>query len=501
MSPPRERSALTRPAAGVVLALFLALPIAAHVGSPDIFYQGEAGPYPVRVIVRPPGVVPGLAEISVRVEDEGVEQVSARPVRWDAGLEGAPRADVAQPVRGDETLYTTELWLMTSGSYSVYVTVEGERGEGTAIVPVQSVATRRLEMPPWMEAVLIILGLLLVVGAVRIGAAAVDSTRAAGEEPDRARRWRAMTIAAVLTGLILWGGKVWWTSIDGDHLRSLFTSYSTRTGVTVQDGWRVLELEIDDERWRRAPALAPDHGKLMHMFLIRVPELDAFAHLHPIRQSETSFAVTLPQLPAGTYDVYADVTNERGFAQTLTQTVDLPAPVAAPGPSPAGLEPDPDDSWHPGNPSSPDRYVFDDGFTLIRETDGEPVEVGREMTFAFALENAAGEPAPLEPYMGMISHAAVRRHDGEVFVHLHPTGTISMAAQQLFKQRQSGGETMDHSGHEMDHSGHAMHMDAVTRAAMPYEFPRSGPYRVWVQVKSGGKVYTGVYDVDVGDSS
>ena len=30
----------------------------AHVGSPDTYFEGAAGPYPVRVVVRNPGVVP-----------------------------------------------------------------------------------------------------------------------------------------------------------------------------------------------------------------------------------------------------------------------------------------------------------------------------------------------------------------------------------------------------------------------------------------------------------
>ena len=31
----------------------------AHVGSLNVFYEGKAGTYPIRVIIRPPGVVPG----------------------------------------------------------------------------------------------------------------------------------------------------------------------------------------------------------------------------------------------------------------------------------------------------------------------------------------------------------------------------------------------------------------------------------------------------------
>ncbi len=79
--------------ATVALALFVALlgpPRAdAHVGSPNVFFEGMAGPYPVRVIIRPPGVVPGLAEIAVRLQAP-VDAVSIRLFRWDVGEQGAP---------------------------------------------------------------------------------------------------------------------------------------------------------------------------------------------------------------------------------------------------------------------------------------------------------------------------------------------------------------------------------------------------------------------------
>ena len=39
----------------------------AHVGSPDTFFGGKAGPYDVRVTVRLPGVIPGRAQVTVRV--------------------------------------------------------------------------------------------------------------------------------------------------------------------------------------------------------------------------------------------------------------------------------------------------------------------------------------------------------------------------------------------------------------------------------------------------
>src|SRR5262249_25642766 len=44
----------------VVISLVLAIAPAtrAHVGSPNVFFDGQAGPNPVRVILRPPAVLP-----------------------------------------------------------------------------------------------------------------------------------------------------------------------------------------------------------------------------------------------------------------------------------------------------------------------------------------------------------------------------------------------------------------------------------------------------------
>jgi hypothetical protein len=50
-------------------------------------------------------VVPGLADIDVRVLTNGVRRVTVLPVHWRAGLEGAPPPDVATPVEGEPGLY------------------------------------------------------------------------------------------------------------------------------------------------------------------------------------------------------------------------------------------------------------------------------------------------------------------------------------------------------------------------------------------------------------
>ena len=56
----------------VLLALLVALPARAHVGSYDVFFSGEAGAYHLDVTVRMPQVIPGVAEIEIRARDADV---------------------------------------------------------------------------------------------------------------------------------------------------------------------------------------------------------------------------------------------------------------------------------------------------------------------------------------------------------------------------------------------------------------------------------------------
>jgi hypothetical protein len=95
------------------LVAIIALVTSAHVGSPNVFFEGMAGDYPVRIVVRPPQVIPGLAEITVRLTggDAGnVRRVIVRPVYWRTGTAGSPRGDEATRVAGPEPIYQGRLW-------------------------------------------------------------------------------------------------------------------------------------------------------------------------------------------------------------------------------------------------------------------------------------------------------------------------------------------------------------------------------------------------------
>src|SRR5262249_38590998 len=173
-------------------------------------------------------------------------------------------------------------------------------------------------------------------GGLPVGAAAVrERTLPPGALPDGARRTKAraaVALAAVLFALALWGGRSWWNDVDAEYQARLFRPFHTVASVDAAGGERRLTLAVDDERWRQ-PArlpLLPDHGKLVHMFLVRVPAGDAFAHVHPVPRAagdDGAFQTVLPPIPTGSYDLYADVTQESGFPNTLTARVEVPPPA------------------------------------------------------------------------------------------------------------------------------------------------------------------------------
>ena len=508
----RGRAARLARAAAFVVGLYVVA--TGHVGSNNVFFAGEAGPWPVSVVIRPPEVIPGLAEISVRVPGGGADRVTVRPVRWDAAPEGgAPPPDEAVPVAGDPELYAAELWLMTVGAYRVQVAVEGSRGSGEVSVPVTSVMLGVLDLPPGLGWVLFGLAVLLVAGVVSItGAAVRESQIPAGETvgPRQLRRARiAMAATAVGLAGVLYLGNQWWEAVDRDVRSGIFERLAVEGAIVRDGGTPALEIAITDPAWRGRDwtPLVPDHGKLMHLFVVGAPGMDRFAHLHPVPVDESTFRVPWPDLPPGEYRIYGDIVQESGFAQTVVDTVTVEAAAlavdgAALTPAeaedvpmaedlasgvPAGLLQDADDSDWTGLPvavSGPGSEApLADGSILEWQGDQE-LRVDEETVLSFRVWNPDEKPAELEPYMGMLSHAALTRDDGAVFVHLHPAGTISMGSLSVL--------TPD--GSPMAGAGR----DAPTGVVeFPFAFPQPGEYTIWIQVKREGRVLTGAFQATV----
>lgn len=498
----RRRAIRALAVAGV---LGLATVTSGHVGSPTVFFDGMAGPYAMRVIVRPPEVVPGLAQIIVQSSAGDIRRVVVRPVYWRAGLAGSPAGDVAERIDGDRPAWSASLWFMQRGAYSVYVTVDGAQGSGTVTVPVMAVATSTLGLSPGLMILLGLLGIGLVAGLLNIVRAASSEALVEPGAPLTAqtrRRGRlAAAVALPVLALLLTGGALWWRAVDADYQRSLYRAPAFVPTVSASPEGATLTFVVRDTAGLAPLApIMPDHGKMMHLYLVRDSTLDVLAHLHPTVREDSIFVTPLPALPAGRYRAFGDVVLETGSSLTLTTLVDLPA---IPASSPALTA---DEGWEGAVPVArvADRLPLRvaDGLTIEWAATADPIVSEEPLDLRFIVRDAAGAAVAFEPYLGMAGHAAVMRTDGSVFVHLHPMGTVAPGAQEVFALRDRGDTTADGRLVVRDPRGagaHGMPMGRAGSLIFPYEFPRAGDYRVFVQFRHGGRIVTAAFDVTVGE--
>jgi hypothetical protein len=137
-----------------------------HVGSPDVFYEGKAGPYAAILTIRPPAVIPGVAEVEIRIPADGVREVRVVPLPLTGvGSEHPPTPDVAKRDAGDPHFFTSSVWLMAFGSYQVRIEIDGEQGTGKLSVPVPAVASLISKMPRGLGVTLAFMMVLLAWGA------------------------------------------------------------------------------------------------------------------------------------------------------------------------------------------------------------------------------------------------------------------------------------------------------------------------------------------------
>jgi hypothetical protein len=493
---------------GVVLVYVVS---SAHVGSPDTWFEGSAGPYHLTVQVQAAGVVPGVATVNVRATGDIPETVTLQANRFDA-TGAAPPAEPAPPVQGDRGSFSGRLWIMTGGSNSVTVTASGPKGSGKVVVPVVVVAYSRLRLEKPMGIGLALMGVFLFAGLLTIvGAAVREGSLGPDETPTprtRRRARNAMALTSAIVVLLLAGGWRWWNIEDRNYARSMYKPLACTASIERSATGELLKVSIADSAWihRRDSAwlrrhnanswtpLVEDHGKIMHLFLIR-EDMNAFAHLHPETADSVAFAAVRPAVPPGRYRVFADIVHESGFTHTLTSTIDIPDSSSLPAAVANG-----DDSWFAGIPAGGSRKAaLESGAAMEWQADSVIAE-GKPATLRFTVRNADGSPAQLDPYMGMPAHAVVARDDGSVFVHLHPMGTISMASQMAFEMRQPGDTIAGTlakrlSAAEMSAIQHAR--VTVGTVSFPYAFPKAGNYRIWVQVKLNGKVNSAAFDARV----
>jgi hypothetical protein len=465
----------------------------AHVGSPNVYFDGDAGPYHLLVTVNPPPMIPGTAQVQVRVTSGTVEGISIAPVYVNGKDQGLPPTpDSMLRSASDPQWFTRKVWLMESGAWEIRAEVTGPQGVGKLAVPVPAFARRTLPMQRSLGALLFVLMLLLSTGTVSIaGAAAREGVLVPGTVPTfRNRRLGriAMAVATALVVTILALGNWWWNAQASDLKRNML--YSPPPLNLSFDGKAQLTLRIEEDSWHKtrkdqwSMGLIPDHGHLMHVFLLRVLSMDHFYHLHPEQMSDGSFTLNLPPIPSGEYKIFADIVRGTGFPETLVSEIHLPDVKGEPfSDDDSGVVTSPFESSAPTAMFSP----LPNGDRMVWERNATTLKAGQTIWLRFRVEDAQHNPLnDLEPYMGMAGHAEFVRSDCSVFAHIHPAGSVPMAS--LMIAQKDSGLPMGHG------SAHAL----PAEVSFPYGFPQPGEYRLFVQVKRNGQIETGVFDAHVG---
>lgn len=483
-----------------IAVLILPLAALAHVGSADVYYEGHAGAYHLLVTIRPPEVVPGVAQIQVRSLDGDASRIEILPLTMQGpGASMAPMPDLMQHSNDDPQLYNGSLWLMLRGSWKVQIQVDGKHGKSELAVPVAAVSMTAARMNLRTGALLGVLGLVLIAamaGIVRAanGQAQIEPRQSLTPELKR-RAYVGMSIGVGLILLLLVIGYIWWGREASTNDRMVYRIPHLET--SLHQGSLMLRLENPNTAssgrgmenfWAQGISmndLVPDHGHIVHLFLVRTPDLKSFWHLHPAPVNPQEFAANLPDMPAGHYLVYADIVHANGFPETQITDLDLPA-VA--GQSLAG-----DDSGGAELAASTTVAQFSDGYRMVWERDSSPLHARQPIQFRFRVEDKDGKPATdLENYMGMAGHAVFLSDDGKVFAHVHPEGSVSMAALAMAQNPAPDTNTTGTMG-QMNHG------PLSAEVSFPYGFPQPGDYHLFVQVKRDGRVETGSFAAHVGN--
>jgi len=471
----------------VLLAVLAAgsQPLRAHVGSPDVYFEGAAGPYRLLVVVRMPRVIPGIADIELRSPSEELRSLRVTPVLLRGpGSELSPAPDTAQRAVDERGLFRAQLWLMQRGAWKLTIAADGALGPGELAVPVGAVSTMPRPMTGALEALLLVLAALLVGGAIGIaGAAAREGSLAPGCEPTPAlvRRSRRVMLAAAAVVLGAVGvGSLWWREAADQAARGVYRVPQLQAALLPPRSISVALAPPRVEPWAERDGLTglvPDHGHVMHLFLVRDPGMDVLVHVHPTEDG-ARLVQELPSMPGGRYRVFADVVYGTGFPETQVGELALPEDVVS------------------GLPLGDDSLATSLPLVAGPQTGDAPLAAGARMVWVDSSDRLrANEPLgltfrvvgrdgrlveDLEPYMGMAGHLVVVRADWTVFAHLHPAGTAPMAAVEL-----ANGDRMP------AHAGHAHPRAEIT---FPYGFPQPGHYRLFVQIRRAGRVETAVFD-------
>ena len=379
----------------------------------------------------------------------------------------------------------------------VLINVAGARGAAQLSVPVPSAARSMLTMPPALGALLLMLAIGLAIGAISIVGGAARESRLTPGAPAAARTQTARPTRDGDNG----------RPRGSDLLFCIFVVELRRAGLRGDyNPVQAAQAVAHPCRWKFASRLRPsptDHGLAavqgygFHRAGPRPSDAsvsrsharasDRIWHLHPATANPMAHSSRRSRsLAPGLYSAFADIVSQNGFPWTLVGSINLPQINGAP------LSGDDSAGEAPPLTSSSDSTVdvLADGTRVTWHRESAAPRANVPMILRFEVQDQSGKPASdLQPYMGMAAHAEIVSSDLQVFAHIHPSGSVPMAALMM-------ASTDSMAGMDMNASATAA-ASTSPNLSMPYGFPRPGRYRIFLQFKRAGKIETAYFDTAV----
>jgi hypothetical protein len=198
----------------------------------------------------------------------------------------------------------------------------------------------------------------------------------------------------------------------------------------------------------RAQQLAIVHEKPLHLILVS-RDLSFFAHEHPERQADGTYALDFAFPKPGEYVLFGDFTPEGATGQVVRMAVTVTGEAA------------------PAKPLTVDDRTRPKRFGELTVALAPPsIHAGEETGLTFTLERAGKAVTDMRPYLGAMGHCVVVDEGAAKFLHSHPQ--------------------------EVQAAGPANVVQFHTA------FPDPGKYKVWGQFDVGGSVLVADFVVDVG---
>ena len=410
----------------------------ADIGHLNYIFEGKAFDRPIRVIIKTPGVVPGLADIIVKSFDQEIDNILVTPIVWKEannwnptgnGPQAAPPADIMLPIKGEKNTFQAELWLMDFGAYNIQIDFFKNNQSEIINIPINSIANQIIPMTQFTSVILFLLMLLLIAGLSNIITIGYrESTLNSFSDLDNSRIKKSYLVqffSLIFIVFILYLGNNWWAITEQAFMKNLFKPLENEVNLIKNSKQNILQVKITDDAWKdgRIVDFIPDHGKIMHLYLISENH-QQLCHLHPKRnlQDKGLFEVVIPPIEYGKYYIYIDVTLESGSNQTLRNIMEYYPENILDQKEQYFLEVDQDDSFIKENSSYYFKWL----------NNSKNYYVNNEINLNFQMFDRLNNPVMLEPYIQMGGHGAIIDSLGDIFIHIHPIGTISMASQELY---------------------------------------------------------------------